>query len=453
MSYSNSFLLKIYYTSPTLIKSLISGTYGMLESKKRYGNHFRYWLNLLKKYEFSNNEELIKFRDSQLLEFIDFTIKNCKFYNHLEKTDINQFPILNKQDLRKNYDRLIISNYNERIKRVHTSGTTGSSLIFPLTISCFQREYSFRAMHYWWAGIDVLKKPRIATFSGHPVAKSNENNPPFWVYDFYNNWLLFSSYHIKNENEKYYIEKLKEFSPEVIHGYPSSVYLIAKAFKKYGTHLKNLKAIFTASESLLDLQRKEIEEAFQVKVFNWYGNTEMCANIVECEKGNLHLKYEHSYVEILNESNNSCKPGEIGRLICTNFCNRAFPIIRYDIGDVVKISNKQKCECNRGGLIIDFIEGRIEDYVITTDGRKIGRLDHLFKDTLGIKEAQIIQNQIGEITIKYVPDEMFTNKDLVILEKECYLRFGNNMKVNFEEVGFINRTQNGKMKFIISNLN
>ncbi len=452
MSYNNRFLRQVYFNSPFFVKNYFSSIYGFLESKKRYGKNFTYWLKLLKEYEFKSNTELIELRNHQLETFLEFVKKECEFYNGLNFSSIKNFPILNKQDLRKNFNQLLCSSNGERKIKVHTSGTTGSSLIFPLNISCFQREYAFRAMHYYWAGIDVLKKPKVATLSGHPVSMPNNNKPPFWVKDYFNNWLVFSSYHIKSDNEKFYVGELQKFEPDVIHGYPSSVYLIAKAFSKYGKRLNNLKAIFTASETLLDFQREEIENAFQVKVYNWYGNTEMCANIVECEKGKLHLKYEHSFVEILNEQNEECKPGEEGRLICTNFSNKAFIIIRYDIGDIVKISENQDCRCGRGGLIIDYIIGRIEDYVITSDNRKIGRLDHLFKDTMGIKEAQIIQDEISSITIKYVKDASFTNKDIELVQKECYLRFGSSMKVDLMEVNFLERTKNGKIRFIISNL-
>ncbi len=452
MSYSNPLYQKIYFASPLIVKNLMSSLYGLIESRKRYGNHFHYWFELLKNYEYKSNSDLINFRDSQLESFLKFVLENCGFYKDINSLDIKNFPTLNKQDLRKNFEKILVKNSEEKTRIVHTSGTTGSSLIFPLTYSCFQREYAFRAMHYWWAGIDVTKKPKIATFSGHPVTKPDRTIAPFWVYDYFNNWLLFSSYHIKPENEKYYIQEFLKFEPEVIHGYPSTVYLIARAYRKYGSKLNSLKAIFTASETLLDFQRKEIEEAFQVKVYNWYGNTEMCANVVECEKSKMHLKYEHSFVEILNDKNEECKPGETGRLICTNFSNKAFPIIRYDIGDIVKVSEKQECDCGRGGIIVDFVQGRIEDYVITKDNKKIGRLDHLFKDTIGIKEAQIVQNEIGKIIINYVKDSSFSKKDLELLKKECELRFSDQMDIELNEISSLERTKNGKIRFIVSNV-
>lgn len=459
--YGNALLKYIYHKSPPLIKNMMASLYGLKANIERYGRFYKEWLSFLEKSQYFTNEDLISFRNSKTIAFVNQVLQlNSylrEFYglnriNSIE--DLKKFPIIDKDFLRKNLNRIqIINNKKEKIKFSHSSGTTGSAIIFPVTLECFQREYAFRAMHYKWSGVDLNKKPKIATFSGHPVADVNKLEPPFWVYDYINNWLIFSSYHLSDKLFKYYIAELDKFQPELIHGYPSSVYLIALAYKKYGKGLRNLKAVYVASETLLDFQREVIEDAFQVKVFNWYGNSEMCANIVECEKGRLHLKYEHSFVEILNEKNEECKPGEKGRLICTGFGNIAFPLIRYDIKDEVTISEEQFCPCGRGGLIVKEIVGRVEDYILTPSGKRIGRLDHLFKDTRGIREAQIYQGKIDEIEIRVVPEEgRLDEGDIKKIIKECNLRIGRELRVKIEVVEKIPRGPNNKFKFVVSDL-
>jgi phenylacetate-CoA ligase len=250
----------------------------------------------------------------------------------------------------------------------------------------------------------------------------------------------------------FYIEQFEKFNPLLLHGYPSSMYLLALAYKKYGKAKLQLKAVFTASESLLDFQRQAIEEAFSVKVFNWYGTSEMSANIVECECGELHLKEEHSLVEILDNNNQPCKAGETGRVVSTNFNNTAFPLIRYDVGDLVTVAVNQVAKCGRGGLLIDKVEGRIEDYVLTPDGVLVGRLDHLFKDALHVVEAQIIQPSKEQIILKLVKDKNFSQKDEEIILKEARLRLGNSIQIKFEYTDRIPRTKNGKFRFILSQI-
>lgn len=57
--------------------------------------------------------------------------------------------------------------------------------------------------------------------------------------------------------------------------------------------------------------------------------------------------------------------------------------------DVVRLSTNQRCDCGMGGRVVDYIVGRIEDYVYLSDGRMIGRLDHLFKDAKYVRNGQI----------------------------------------------------------------
>jgi phenylacetate-CoA ligase len=363
MAYGGNISRNIYYHAPHLLKNIISSSFGLIQRKERYGSNFQKHFNFLNESQYWDNEKLKIFAFENTIKFIDKSLSGTKYYlenNYYHNWSLNKklenLPLLTKDQVRENQKDL----YNYKLKSIkhkwaHTSGTTGKSLIFPLSADAFQREYAFRALHYQWSDVSLTKRDKIAICSGHPVANYNSKNPPFWVYDYSNNWLIFSSYHLSEINLPFYIKELERFSPMLIHGYPSSVYLLALAYKKYGKGKLKLKAIYTSSETLLDFQRITIENAFQVKVFNWYGNAEMVANIVECEKSELHLKYEHSFIEILDENNQHCKLGETGRIVSTGFGNDAFPLIRYVVGDLVTIAKNQYPKCGRGGLLIEKI--------------------------------------------------------------------------------------------------
>ncbi|MDQ7818396.1 MAG: hypothetical protein RDU14_15320 [Melioribacteraceae bacterium] len=458
--YNSNLLKNIYLYSPSVFKDIYASTYGLLIRKKRYGPDFVKQYKLLKSLQFESNSTVLKYQLFLYKDFLKFSFDNSPFYGiWAEKKiqtieDIKQMAVLSKQVVRENIKQIIPSNIN-KIKHIWTctSGTTGKSLNFPISAFSFQREFAFRALHYSWSNVDLLRKDPIAFCAGHPVAYIKRKKPPFWVYDYFSNWLLFSSYHMSESNLKYYVEKLETFSPKMLAGYPSSIYLLGLAYKKYGKKKLNLNAIYTGSENLFNHQRKLIEDAFQVKVFNWYGNSEFGANIVECERGSLHLKLEYSFIEILNDSNQDCKPGETGRLVCTAFGNYAFPLIRYDIGDSVTLSLNQNCECGRSGRIIEKIEGRNEDYIETPDGRLVGRLDHLFKHTTEIIEAQIIQNNKNGIILNIVCPSEFRKEQEKILKREIEVRLGNSMNFEINYVNELERTIQGKAKFIISKIN
>ncbi|MGI0135053.1 MAG: hypothetical protein ACREBW_08875, partial [Candidatus Micrarchaeaceae archaeon] len=335
---------------------------------------------------------------------------------------------------------------------VHTSGTTGSSLHFPISHSCFEREYAYRALQYSWCGYSYESRAPMVICQGHPVADPDRTAAPFWVFDRAENFLLMSSYHLSSDNLSAYARQLDAFQPVVITGYPSSVYLLALGYLRHGTGRLRLKGVYTTSETLLAFQRPVIEEAFKCKVFDAYGNTERCGYIAQCEFGERHLKREHSFAEVVDAEGNPVGPGGTGRLVWTGFGNSAFPLIRYAIGDSVRLSQDQTSRCGRSGPLVDEIVGRVEDYVVTADGRLVGRLDHLFKDSQHIFAAQIVQHVPGEVTLRVHRSEQYGAKDERALRDEAALRLGSTTKVSFEYVPSLDRGPNGKLRFIVSSV-
>jgi phenylacetate-CoA ligase len=127
------------------------------------------------------------------------------------------------------------------------------------------------------------------------------------------------------------------------------------------------------------------------------------------------------------------------------------PLIRYDTRDLVAITNQQ-CPCGRGLSIVDKIDGRVEDIVVTKDGRLIGRLDAAVKYSYGIKLCQIIQEEVGHIIVKIVKDVNYRDDDLKRLDEELRNRLGENINIDYDFVDDIPRTKAGKLRFVISNI-
>jgi phenylacetate-CoA ligase len=258
---------------------------------------------------------------------------------------------------------------------------------------------------------------------------ASQTRPPFWRWDTGEKRLLCSSYHLSTENLPAYAEAFEKYRPDFIHGYPSSLCLL-DGYRP--------KAVFTASETLLDFQRQAIERAFGAKVFNWYGNTEMTCNIVECAAGNLHYRLDYGVLELLDD----------GTMIGTGLNNRAMPLIRYRVGDRAT-AKAGTCSCGCAFPMIERIDGRVEDYIRTPDGRFVGRLDHLFKDAKHIREAQIVQTRLDEVLLRIVKENGFDEKPVL---SEARQRLGDAMRVRFEYVNAIERTAAGKFRFIVSQL-
>jgi phenylacetate-CoA ligase len=204
--------------------------------------------------------------------------------------------------------------------------------------------------------------------------------------------------------------------------------------------------ITTGAENLLPQQAALIEKAFGVRPRQHYGMAEAVANLSECELGRLHVDEDFAAVEFLPVGD-----GKSYRVVGTNFSNPATPLVRYDTGDIVSLLDGT-CPCGRPGRLVERVDGRQEDYVILRDGARVGRMDHIFKDMVRVREAQIYQAQPGEIVYRIVRGSGYGPEDEKRLLAETRLRLGEGASVKFEYVERIARTRSGKLRFVVSEI-
>src|SRR5262249_26202999 len=141
-----------------------------------------------------------------------------------------------------------------------------------------------------------------------------------------------------------------------------------------------------------------------------------------------------------------------GDLVCTGFLNTDMPLIRYRVGDrVTMAANSESCKCGRTLPLFESIEGRLDDVLFTADGRRIGRLDPVFKTELPIREAQIIQETLNRIRVRYVPTHDFDKTAAAALTQRIKAHIGK-VQVILESVNEVPRTTNGKFRAVISEL-
>jgi phenylacetate-CoA ligase len=131
--------------------------------------------------------------------------------------------------------------------------------------------------------------------------------------------------------------------------------------------------------------------------------------------------------------------------------NRAFPLVRYDVGDIAQVSGRT-CECGRPGRIVDALDGRREDYVVLPSGAMVGRLDHIFKDQVHVREAQIYQPDLTRVVIRVVRAPEFTSHDERALVRAAQTWLGRELAIDIDHVDTLTRTSSGKLRFVVSDL-
>jgi phenylacetate-CoA ligase len=223
--------------------------------------------------------------------------------------------------------------------------------------------------------------------------------------------------------------------------------LLASYIRESGAGLGyQVRWVTTGAENLLPQQAEVIAGAFGTSPRQHYGMTEAVANFSECACGRLHIDEDFAAAEFVPSSD-----GTTYRVIGTNLSNPATPLIRYDTGDVVQ-SVGDACPCGRPGRFVDRVDGRKEDYVLLRDGTKIGRMDHVFKDMVHIREAQIYQSKPGVLVVRIVRGTGFSEDDERALLKAFHLRLGNAVAITVEFHDRLARTKSGKLRFVISEI-
>lgn len=450
---------KIYDKLPIFLQNMAMSIYGYKLKKERYGKEYYNYKKYLSEYDNLSRQGQEKIQIEELKKLIEYTVKNSIFYKKLyENIDINsinsiedlkKLPIVTKEMIRENIDDIITIDKKDGIKS-NTGGTTGKSM----TIYFIQKDVERRM-----ATLDYFKEKhgfkniemKKATFNGKHIIPSSNKKNIYWRYNSAVKQRMYSSFHITEENMKYYVDDLNKFKPHSIDGFFSSIYEIASYIERNNIKLTFTPlVIFPTSETITPREKEVIERVFKCKVRNQYASSEGAPFINECSCGSLHYETATGIFEYLEEGSNE--------VLVTSFTTYGTPLIRYKIGDSIEnLNNINSCRCGVSTPIVDNVLGRQVDFLYATNGAKInlGNISNAFKYIPNaIVKSQIIQEKMNEIEISIVIDKnLYKEKYSKLIIDEFKGKFGIDMIVKLNIVEDIPREKSGKHRFIINKVN
>jgi phenylacetate-CoA ligase len=447
----NHTLKRIYTALPVGLQHLVCSAEGYRLQRMRFGHNFDCLLRDGEARGAMSSADVATLRDRLFREFVSDAAIGSAFYREQPayRSAAERRPF-RAQDL-PILDKLAVQAGAARIARADvpcaetasTSGSTGMGLRFPVTSEAIRRQWATWWRFRHWHGIE--RDEWCGYFGGRPVVPVRHRRVPFWRYNVPGRQVLFSGSHLSADTWPAYTAELTKRRLSWLHGYPSLLALLASYMVERRVTLGyDVRWITTAAENLLPAQADLIERAFGVRPRQHYGMAEGAANASECPNGQLHVDEDFAFVEFI--------PVDIGtgcRVVGTNVTNRAFPLIRYDVGDIAQVSG-QTCGCGRPGRIIDGIDGRHEDYVVLPNGAMVGRLDHIFKDQVRVREAQIYQPDRTRVVLRLVGAKDFTTRDEQTLVSTARTWLGTGLRIEIEHLESLPRTQAGKLRFVVS---
>lgn len=247
------------------------------------------------------------------------------------------------------------------------------------------------------------------------------------------------------------VEWLLREDPAYVLTYPSNLAELAKLSLARDIRLPRLRQARTMSEIVFPEMRRLCRDAWNVPVVDMYSSEELGYIALQCpEHEHYHVQAETVLVEVLDEADRPCQPGEVGRLVITDLHNFATPLIRYDIGDFAEVGTA--CPCGRGLPVLARIIGRTRNLLVAADGR---RYYPIFGQTDFLQVAPILQHQFVQTAFDRIEARLVTREPLSAAHLERFCRYVEDclpvrVRVEAVQVDSIPRGPGGKYEDFIS---
>jgi len=452
------FLEKLYDKSPIFFQNVMTSISGYQRNITRYGKMYHDTRRFLGEFDTWSLEEKKDFQQKELLKLIKYAYNNSQFYKELYKdvnvenfktiNDLKLLPIVDKEMLRANLESVTTIKASAAIEG-HTGGTTGKSLVVLFTKEDMMKRMAMLDHFKSRIGFEHIKMKR-ATFNGKHIIPPTQYKKVFWRYNAACKQKMYSSFHLTEENMKYYVESLNKFKPQAIDGFFMSICDIANYIERHNLKITFTPiAIFPTSETLSQSGRELLERVFKCKVYDQYASSEGAPFVTECEKQELHIELSSGVFEKYEK--------DTDEVLVTSFTTYGTPLIRYKIGDAMTFEDTQQvCECDNQTPIVKEIQGRNLDFLYTFEGAKIngGNVANLFKNMPNaLIRAQAIQDNMNEVKVLLEVDRRIYKSEYDNLLKDEFVhKFGKKTKITIVHVDEIPKESSGKFKMIKNSL-
>ncbi|TMX52365.1 phenylacetate--CoA ligase family protein [Vibrio alginolyticus] len=439
-------LNKLFFYMPVFIQNLIISIYNSWLYNQRHSGVYKERLEFYSNYRDMSNKEIENYIKHKLSSFLRYSKEKSKWYSKYNSAkNLQDFPILTKYDLMDNLSEIQTISDNQGIVS-KTGGTTGASMKVVYTKEDMQERFavldSFRAQYGYKLGI------KTAWFSGKDLVNRKDISAGrFYKDDIFNKIRFFSTFHINEDNFYHYWRALEKYGARFVVGFPSSVFEICVIAKERGLRLSNkVDVFFPTAENVLPIHRDVISEVLGCKIVDQYASSEGAPFILECKFGHKHMNLLTGVFEVVDDD---LKPSSEGEMLVTSFTTHGTPLIRYKIGDRVKLAKNNSCLCGSSFPIVEELEGRTTDYILSPTYGKVnlGNISNSTKSVKGIKRFQVIQESKNNLIVNVESGPIFNEEEQKKFERALESRFGD-MIIDVVKVQHIKREASGKFRIV-----
>lgn len=388
-------------------------------------------------------------QENKRWEIVNYHLKHNSFYKSLAQNNKSltwdDLPIMTKAHYQRPLGELISKPYRDgrRLYVSNTSGSSGHPFYFAKDKYGHAMTWAFVKYRYGQIGLKLSDKQ--GRFYGIPLERKG-----LWIEnikDMVMNRIRFPVFDLSDERLEIIKRKIIKSKVKYLYGYTSALVHFARFLQRTGCHLNencsDLSKCIVTSEVCTPEDRLIMSSAFGVDVVVEYGASEL--GIMAFESGTGMIGSD----ELIYFETNETPDGD-HELLCTSLFNKAFPIIRYKIGDIVEL------EARNGRTLFKKLLGRTNDLIRLPSGKTAAGLTFYYVsrsilETSGVlKEFIIRQTAIDTFEFEIVSDRLLSPDEERLISDKASLYLEEGLKIRFLYVQTISRPGSGKIKHFYS---
>ena len=406
------------------------------------GTRVNFFYKKFKKFYFKSRAEVLSHQLDKLKEQVLYFYENNKFYqeqlNNLgiqpndikELSDLGHLPIIERKVLQNNFNSLLTS-VKGKVFYGSSSGTTGIPVRYAKDIDglsagqasgfCMWElagwHFGQRKAHIWGNPTSIKKWEKLGSRLKSRVF--NQLNIP-------------STLANSQQGIESIIDAILRYKPKCIEGYASSIFDIARFANENNITFPSVERVLTTGESILPHQKEIVRKVFG-PISDFYGCGEINGIAINTHGSNkFYIADYHVIVEAVDLEGNGLK-----ELLVTDLDNKAFPFIRYRVGDLID-----------GVYEPDDTDLVPFSYFKAMNGKCIQPINllggTLFRQIGGVKQHKVIW-QNNQLKFVFSVDSTFNLESAKASIEEYLMEY--NVGFSIEIVDQISSGKSGKFKF------
>ena len=378
---------------------------------------------------------------------------------------LTDFPVLTKQGVRDEFDSLVSPTIATELTsapkgygwiRVQTGGTTGS----PTTVIHDRRfrdaGRAARLYSQYLSGF-VFGTPHLFLWGSMRDINAAAESLTKRIQSRLANQEILNAFQMDDAHVEHYLARIMSGDHRYLMAYVDAARELARVAVATGREGRWLSSVMACAGTVTADTRSLITQAFGARVHDKYGSRECSDMACECDQGGFHVYAHHVHLEVVDSENRPVRPGEVGRLLVTLLGNDAFPMIRYEIGDLARAA-EGSCGCGRPMPLIGQVEGRSVDVLTNTDGEYVSPvyLRHLIGVVHNPKAVwrrfQVVQEGSAEYRVLLEPVAQASPDDVraasAAIDRDLRPVLGHTANIDLRITARIPESDSGKFLYV-----